>query len=201
MNIINFLIRISLKMDTKAVIVIFSFFSIILAGIFLGYVSASDTEMILKEKTIAQNKVCEANFDKMFKTIAQVAQVPDQFIEKSKQAFIDIYPQLIKGRYDNSRGGSLMSWVTESNPQFDIASATSMYSNIQKAIEVNRQEFFAEQRRLIEFKRAHTTFINKFINKNLYRLGSRDFDIVVITSETTEQVYKSGQENNIELFN
>lgn len=186
----------------KGLIITLVFLGLIGGGIFLGYVNANDKEVVLREQVSAQQDVCRANFDKMFKTITQVAQVPEQFMEQSKEAFTEIYPALMEGRYGNERGGALMSWVAESNPQFDMATAGRLYENIQRAIETNRQEFFVQQTKLREYKRAHTTFISTFWNRNVFGLyGRGEVEIVLIDSETTDNVYRTGQENDIDLFN
>lgn len=178
-----------------------AFFSLGVAGLITGYIAANDKEISLRNQVEAQNDVCRANFDKMFKTITQVSQVPERFIEQSKEAFKEIYPELMEGRYGNARGGALMSWVQESNPNFDMAASGKLYENIQRAVETNRQEFFIQQQKLIEFKRAHTTFISTFWNRNLYGLyGRGEIEIILIDSETTDEVYKNGQENDIDLF-
>jgi len=65
--------------------------ALILGGIGFGmYVSYTNTEITKRETTLAQQETCEVNYDKMFKTISQVAQVPEQFMNKSKEAFKEI---------------------------------------------------------------------------------------------------------------
>lgn len=176
---------------------------VVLSGlIFLAmYVSANDREVTLREQTLAQQEVCKANFDKMFKVIKQVAQVSDENLKQSKEAFKEIYPDLMKGRYSNDRGGALMSWVHESNPNFDMQATSDLYKQLGRVIEANRQEFFNEQRKLTDLKRAHSTHIKTYFNRNVFGLYNRgEIDITIITSETTEAAYSSGQENDIDLF-
>jgi len=112
---------------TLAVSVFVGIFLIILTSM---YFSTQNTEIDLRTTTVAQNKKCEAYFDKMWKILKQKAGVTDQY----KQAFTEIYPKLIEGRY--SKGdGSLMKWVTESNPDFK----TSMYEDLMKSIEIEQR--------------------------------------------------------------
>jgi hypothetical protein len=163
------------------------------------WVSAHNGEIEKRNKVEAQQKACEANFDKMFKSIAQVAEVTKTNMEESKKAFKEIYPELMEGRYSNERGGALMSWVSESNPQFDLNATTSLYSKLANTIEANRDAYFLEQKKLISYKEEYDTYIAKFPNSIF--VGGDDIDIVVITSEKTEQVYSEGQENDIKVFN
>ena len=174
---------------------------IVSAGFFFSYTGANNQEIKLRKQTEAQQDVCKSNFDKMFKTIAKMAQVPTKFMEDAKNAFKEIYPELISGRYDNSRGGALMSWVHENNPQFDMKSASVLYENLQIAIESNQQEFFYEQEKLIDYKREHSTFINMWWNSHVWKLSSRgDVEITTITSDKTEDVYKTGKDNDLNVF-
>lgn len=183
---------------------------------FFSWVSKNDQEVRLRQEIVAQQEVCQANFDKMFKVIAQTAQVPQEFMEQSKQAFKEIYQPLIEGRYQDKDGNQkqvLMNWVQESNPQFDMAASAELYKKIQTVVEVQRNEFFTQQKKLIDQHRQHTTFVSTFMNKTLFMLGDRlittcegetesgdEFCVRVVKSFNTDNVYKTGQENDISLF-
>lgn len=132
---------------------------------FAANIRITNKEVTLRKRVTAQQDVCKANFDKMFKVIAQTAQVPEQLMEKSKEAFKEIYTPLMEGRYSNERGGALMSWVTESNPQFDLNAIAPLYEKLQIAIESNREQYFIEQKKLIDIHREHSTYINMYWTK------------------------------------
>jgi hypothetical protein len=128
--------------------------ALILTGLIIGflglitaltYVSSSNSEISLKNHIEAQQKVCEAFYDKLWKIISQKAQVADQY----KNAFKEIYPALIEGRYGNEKGGTLMKWIQESNPTFDV----SLYKDLMSSIEAERTGFFMEQKKLIDLDR------------------------------------------------
>ena len=153
----------------------------------------------LKNLVVAQQKVCKANFDNMFKVISQVAEVSEQNMNKSKEAFKEIYPELIKGRYDGEKGSSLMKWVTESNPQFDLKETSKLYSKLAEVIEEKRNEFFVEQEKLIDYQNNHKNLIMKFPGKLFLDLKDT-VGITIITSAKTDAVYKSGKEDDIKLF-
>jgi len=154
-------------------------------------ISIENKEIDLRATTEAQNKKCEAYFDKMWKILKQKAGVTDQY----KEAFKDIYPKLIEGRYSQG-DGSLMKWVQESNPTFDA----SMYKDLMKSIEIERTGFFNEQSTLIDMQREHKTYLLKapsrwFLDDNL-----KPVEIKVITSSKTDEVYRTGKEDDIDLF-
>lgn len=156
------------------------------------YFSITNKEIDLRARVEGQNKKCEAYFDKTWKILKQKAQVTDQY----KDAFKEIYPKLIEGRYSQG-DGSLMKWIQESNPNFDA----SMYKDLMKSIEVERTGFFNEQATLIDIHREHEVFLKKAPNR--WFLGSelKPVDIKIITSAATKETYNTGEENDVELFN
>jgi hypothetical protein len=80
------------------------------------------------------------------------------------------------------------------------------------AIEGERNGFFVEQEKLIDIDRQHKTMCQTFPNSIV--IGSRHNigyladangkvlkeGITIITSEVTENAYKSGKEDNVDLF-
>jgi hypothetical protein len=154
------------------------------------YYTASNSEIGLRNQITAQQTVCESFFDKMWKVINQKAQVADQY----KEAFKDIYPTLIDGRYKNDNG-TFMKWITESNPNFDV----SLYKDLSVAIEAERTGFFTEQKTLIDLKREHDNLRQKFPS-SIFVGGRPEIKITVILSSNTDEVYKTGKEENIQLF-
>lgn len=167
------------------------FLIVIIGLVWFGMsVSTTNTEIDLRTTVEAQNKKCEAYFDKMWKILQQKAGVAEQY----KQAFQEIYPKLIEGRYSQG-DGSLMKWITESNPTFDA----SMYKDLMQSIEIERTGFFNEQSRLIDLNREHSALLQKIPSK-WFLGGIAEIQIKVITSEKTDKVYSTGKEDDVELF-
>lgn len=175
----------------KAIIIGVSVLSFIIIVTIIGF-SASNKEIRLRSQLTAQKEVCEAYYDKLWKVISQKAQVAEQY----KGAFKDIYPQLIEGRYGNEKGGTLMKWITESNPTFDV----SLYRDLSLAIESERAGFFMEQKKLVDLNNEHR-IIRQTFPSNIF-IGSRpDIQIVIVSSDKTKAIMASGKENNIDVFN
>jgi hypothetical protein len=190
------------NLSKKALTIIVSSLAIItLAAISFGmYFSIQNTKIDLTENVKAQQQTCEAHFDKMHKQIAQVAQVAEQNMSRSKEAFKEIYTGLIEGRY-SSDSDMFMKWVQESNPQFDLNATSKLYEKLANTIKAGRDEYFMEQKKLISYKQEHDKFVQKWPNRVfLSSLDTQPIDIVVITSDFTEDVYKTGKENDINLF-
>jgi hypothetical protein len=165
----------------------------------ITWVVKSNKEVKLRNKVLAQQDVCKEFYDNMFKSIAQVAEVADVKMEKSKEAFKEIYPALIEGRYSGEKGGALMKWVTESNPQFDLNAAGSLYDKLANVIEAKRSEFFMEQKKLTSYQQEHKNILQTWPGS--WFLAGRDtVPVTIITSAKTKEVYATGEENDIQIF-
>jgi hypothetical protein len=156
-------------------------------------IGLSNSEIRLRNRGSAQQESCAAYFDKVWKILQQQAQVADQY----KDAFKEIYPLLMEGRYSDDGQGqqTFMKWVTEHNPEFK----TELYEKLMASIEGQREGFFIEQQKLIDIDRQHKNMRMTFPNKII--VGRRaDLAIVIIKSLKTDDAYKTGQENDVDLF-
>lgn len=153
-------------------------------------VSTSNSEVRLRNKGTAQEQVCKNNFDNMFKQIAQVAQVADQY----KETFKEIYPALIEGRYKND-GNTLMKWIQESNPNFD----TKLYDKLINIIEAKRDSFQHEQDKLVDIVREHNDLLGTFPS-SLFVGGRPPLAVTFVSSSKTKETYRTGEENDIDVF-
>lgn len=162
---------------------------LVVMGVMMFF-SISNSEIGLRNQIVAQQDACKVVFDNTWKIIAQKAQVADKY----KDGFKDIYPALMEGRYGNEKGGALMKFVTESNPQFDVA----IYRDLSSAIEAQRTVFTREQKTLIDLKREHDNIRQKFPSSVVVG-GRPEIKIELITSGKTQETYVNGQENDIKL--
>ena len=168
----------------KAIVI--SLLSLIVVSFFIG-VSANNKEISIRSHITAQKQVVEAYYDKLWKVISQKAQVA----EKYKDAFKETYQALIEGRYGNEKGGSLMRFISESNPAFDV----SLYKDLQQSIEAERAGFFMEQKRLIDLSNIRKSFpYSVFIG------GRADIPITIVSSSATKKVIETGIEDSIKVF-
>lgn len=176
---------------TAGILIGLALFAVIVgATMFFSYVSASDTEVVLRTNVEAKQEVCESNRDKLHQTLTNMVGVPREFMDKSTDAFKEIYPDLMEARYGDARGGALMSWVTESNPNYDMASAAGLYENLQIAIEANFKEFDKKQNSLTSAAQEHHNHISTFWNKNVWRLGSRgDVEYTILKGTRVVEEY------------
>jgi hypothetical protein len=156
-----------------------------------AWVSASNREIGLRNRASAQEDANRVIFDKTWKVVRDQAQVADEY----RKAFESIYPKLMEGRYGNERGGALLSFITESNPAFDV----SLYGRLQAGIEANRAEFAGVQVRLRDIKREHDNLRLQFPSSIF--VGSRPaLDVKLVTSDRTEEAFSVGRDNDAGPF-
>ena len=160
---------------------------IVLAGMYFSY---NNQEVSLRKESDAQRGKIEGVYDKMWKILQQKAQVTDEY----KEAFAEIYPDLIAGRY-SSGDGSLMKWVTESNPSFD----TSLYKDLMQSIEAQREEFQTSQERMLDIIREHEVLLNKYPSK-WFITNNVPIEYVVISSTKSKQTMETGLDDDVDLF-
>lgn len=165
--------------------------AVVAGSIFMMYLNFSSREIGLRNRASAEQDVCKMIYDETWKIISQKAQVSDQY----KEAFKEIFPQLMEGRYGNERGGALMSWITEHNPEFDA----SLYKNLMTSIEVQRQKFTEAQKTLRDVKLQHDNIRTQPISS--WFVGGRpELKITIVTSSKTENVFEQAKEDDINVF-
>ena len=163
---------------------------LLLAVIFgIAWLSATNREVSLRNAADAQGKANEASFDAMWKIIAGKAEVADEY----KNSFREIWPEIISGRYTDKN--LLFKFVTEANPKFSV----SLYKSLANSIEAERKRFLLGQEKLIDLKRQHDDLRQKWPSR--WFVGDRpELEITVVTSEKTEDAFRSGREESEPMF-
>ncbi len=163
--------------------------AVLIGGYFLMSISSSNTEIRLRNQIAAQQDANTVTYDKVWKVIAQKAQVT----EKAKDSFKEMYIPLMEGRY--ASGGNFMKWIQEHNPQFDF----SIFKDLMNSIEALRGEFTNVQIRLLDLKREHDNLIGTFPG-TWFLSGRQPIKIQLVTSEQTKKTFDDGEENEIKVF-
>lgn len=160
-------------------------------AIFGKGVSVYNTNVDLSTKIEAKQKANEANFDAMWKKIAQVSQVSDKYKDGLKEVLI-----AYTGERKTESDQLLMNWIKEAVPQFD----SSIYKQINNIVVGSRDDFYKNQAILIDMSREQQNFIKKFPN-NIFCtvLNIKPIEIKVVTSGKTDKAFESGKEDDINL--
>lgn len=162
------------------------------AAIFAGmYFSYNNKEIALRANAEAQVGKIEGVHDKMWKVIQQKAQVTTEY----KDAFAKIYPEIISGRYSGDGDGSLMKWVTESNPNFD----TSLYTDLMQSIEILRSEFQRNQETMLDLVREHKTLCTTYPGR-WFISNTMEIEYTVISSTKSKVVMETGIDDDVKMF-
>lgn len=158
------------------------------AGTCLSWYKTENNQRLLVQ---AQQKNNEVVFDNVWKTVAQLTQVSDDY----KTSFKDIYVGIMDGRYGKG-DGSLMKWVQESNPNFDI----SLYTKLGNVIEGSNATFTESQKMLIDLGRQHDLILTTPPASFFYSLiGKEHIELKIVTSTKTEKAFKTGKNDNIDI--
>ena len=159
-----------------------------IVGAYFGY---NNKEIALRAKAEAQVGKIEGVHDKMWKVIQQKAQVTTEY----KDAFAKIYPEIISGRYSGDGDGSLMKWVTESNPNFD----TSLYTDLMQSIEILRSEFQRNQETMLDLVREHKTLCTTYPGR-WFISNTMEIEYTVISSTKSKVVMETGIDDDVKMF-
>lgn len=163
----------------------------VIGGILLSnYFSYNNQEVALRQQAEAQRVKIESNYDAMWKIISQQAQISSQY----KDAFKEIYPDLIAGRYSNG-GGQFMQWIKECNPEFD----TNMYKTLMQTVDVKRTEFSKDQQRMADIIREHSTLCQTYPSK-WFISNTAPIEYTVISSTRTKTAVETGIDDDVNLF-
>ena len=133
--------------------------------------------------------------------VMEVAQVPAMYTKQVKEVYTDV----LAGRYGENGSQAMFQWLKEQNPQIDA----SLYSRIQQVMEAGRNEFRVAQTQLVDQKRSYLTnlgYVWKGFWLNLAGYpkihvgfeGDAD-DYKVITSEYSNEAFKTGVDKGIQL--
>ena len=155
-------------------------------------VGVSNTEIELRVQSVAQEENNKNIYQKVWTVIKQKAQVTDKYATDFK----DIYGNLMEKRYEgDQKSNPTFKWIKEQNPQF----SSEMYKDLADSIAGLRAEFARVQTRLIDIKREHDVLRQRFPSKII--VGSRpELEITIVTSAKTKEVFKIGEENNVDVF-
>ncbi len=161
--------------------------------VYLGMsIHYTNNEAALRNKGAAQQKNLTNHHDKTWKILSQQAGISVE----AKEAFTEVYPALMEGRYGNARGGALLSFVKEHNPSFDIQ---KNYDTLMASVEGLRTGYAREQEKLIAIKQLHDDA--RTLNPSKWFVGPvAEMEIVIVTSAKTDNAFLTGQDNDVELF-
>ena len=158
-----------------------------------------DTANKTRIASYSKEKEAKQVYDKVWKTITQKAQINEKYSEDFKAIFTSINDK----RYGNKNPA--MMWITEQNPTLD----PNIYRELSQSIEANRNEYLATVKEQISIAQEHNTQVSSsgsFIPCMIIKaIGHPNkvcdtLNVLQVTSNRTEESFKTGVDNNTELF-
>lgn len=162
----------------------------------------------LENATIAQVKSNMAEYDTMWKTVAEVAQLPDKY----KEDFKAILLAESEAKFGEGGSQATSQWFSER----DLRLPPEIYTKIQTVIEANRASFKRGQIELADKQRRYADHLGSIGGRFWSRFTGHPhpvagehapakdldgdgvltvLDYAIITSARTEAVFESGRED------
>jgi hypothetical protein len=185
-------------METKQIVK----YASIALGVFMfiwiigGLISTSNQEVDLRNRFKQKMDERTAFYDKMWKTISQKSQVAI----KNDSSFAKNVDVIMAGRKDAPQ--VFMKWVQESNPNANYESVAALYGDLSRAIEGQRNDFFMEEKMIQGIVLEHDNIMTKFPSGFILTsfMGRTKLVYKPITSDRTDEVIKTGKDNDIGVF-
>lgn len=182
----------------KNAILIFSIISgIIIVGMItvFNFVSFSNEEVQLRNSFEQKYSERTAFYDKMWKTLSQKGQIA----LKNDSSFRQNVDIIMSGRKDSQ--GLFMKWVTETNPNANYSEVADLYKDLSRSVEAQREGFFVEEKYMQDIVMQHSNLLQQFPG-SLYNsfLNRQKLVYKPITSTITDNVIKTGKDNNVKIF-
>ena len=144
----------------------------------------------------AQYTENQNNYDKLFKTVAETAQVPTAYAKDLK----DLYTSTMQTRYGKGGSKAMFQFIKEQNPNLDAG----LYKQVQQVIESGRIDFESKQASLIDRKRVYeSTILNTAVTGSIAKvLGFPKIDLAkfgIVTSDETSAAFDTKKSEPLKI--
>lgn len=183
---------------TKKLIVtlsVIAILAILVLSLIGSFVSFSNQEIDLRNRFTQKMEERTAFYDKMWKTLSQKSQIA----LKNDSSFARNVDAIMSGRKDSE--GVFMKWIQESNPNSNYDQVSVLYQDLSRSVEGERDGFFIQEKMIQGIVLEHSNLIGKFPGSLWNSFLDREKLVYKpITSDRTDEVIKTGKDNNVDLF-
>ena len=183
----------------KALLVIGGLFGVgllLVIMLVIGCISFHNQDTKDRLLVVAKQTDNKSEMDAMWKIIEQNAQVTTE----QKNALVEIFNGYAQSRTPED-GGKLMLWVKEAVP--NVTPASEVYKQLMNTITAQREGFKFRQKELLDINRVRDTRLQGFPGA-LYAMicpgDHKEVDVVIVTSTRTENAFKTGKDDDVDLF-
>jgi len=184
-------------MNTKSIVTLSVIAGLVIVGfmIFGSFISFSNNEVDLRNRFKQKMDERTAFYDKMWKTLAQKSQIA----LKNDSSFARNVDAIMAGRKDAPQ--LFMKWVQESNPNANYDQVSELYKDLSRSVEGQRDGFFMQEKMIQGIVLEHSNLLQKFPGSfyNIF-FGRKPLEYKPITSDRTDDVIRTGKDNDVKLF-
>ena len=160
-----------------------------------NFISFSNSEIGLRNSFNQKMTERTAFYDKMWKTLSQKSQIA----LKNDSSFRNNIDIIMSGRKDAPQ--VFMKWITETNPNANYSEVSMLYADLSRSVEAQREGFFVQEKVMQDIVKQHNNLLQMFPGSFYNIFFNRDGLIYKpITSDITDEVIKSGKDNNVKIF-
>lgn len=142
-----------------------------------------------------EDKVRVAQYDKMWKILKQKGIVA----KTNDSSFQRVVDAVMAGRKDGE--GLAMKWIQEQNPTAQFSEVSSMYKDLSRTIEAERNSFFEQEKKMAEIVADHDRLRRTFPGSIWAMVfGTKPINYKPIQSSRTEDVMKTGKDDDVSVF-
>jgi hypothetical protein len=156
-------------------------------------IGIKNQEVGLRNLFTAKHSERTTTYDKIWKTIAQKGKIA----VKNDSSFQRVVQIQMTGHQDGEN--VTWKWIQQSNPTATYGEVSILYRDLSRAVEATREEFNEQEKVLQDIKLQHDNLRSKFPS-SLVVGGKSELPYRPITSDRTDDVIKTGKDNNVEVF-
>lgn len=164
-------------------------------GVISSVISFGNHEVDLRNRFTQKHDERTAFYDKLWKTLSQKSQIA----LKNDSSFARNIDAIMTGRKDSP--DLFMKWVQESNPNANFDQVSALYQDLSRSVEGQRDGFFMEEKMMQDIVLQHSNLLDKFPGSMWNSFYDREHLVYKpITSDRTDDVIRTGKDNNVQLF-
>lgn len=174
-----------MKYVVAAVSVVVLFLVVVFGFGYVGFSNdANRYEVAIKAKYDDNRNI----YDNGWKKVKEISQVPDMYQDDLKK----LYQASLTARYGSEGSKAVFQFIKEQNPNL----SPDLYLKVQQTIEGFRNEFSANQTRLVSQKQAYMEYLTATTGGRFYNMIGKypriDMDkYSIVTSDQTEQDFQT----------